>query len=153
MGAPLAGYGAFDRFEYALLLGWEENPFFPYRDCHTVSFFYGEALLRMSPKLARAPSVNSHTTTNEWQSFEARMRRRRADRFVLRASAALDADVREARDLLDEARAVCPAHPEIQGLTNRLRSQLVECDRAPALPWSTAALVALEPAGAVSGYL
>jgi hypothetical protein len=63
----------------------------------------------------------SHTSTNEWQSFEARMRRRRGDRCLLRASAALDADVPDiAQQLFAEARALDPNHPDLQEVAERL---------------------------------
>ena len=49
------------------------------------------------------------------------MRQRRAERCLLRASAALDAEVPEvARDILDEARALCPDHPDLPVVTSRL---------------------------------
>lgn len=50
-----------------------------------------------------------------------RMRRRRADRCLVRASAALDADVPEiAQQLLEEARMLHPTHPELQEVEERL---------------------------------
>lgn len=50
-----------------------------------------------------------------------RMRRRRANRCLLRASAALDADVPEiAQQLLEEARSLDPNHPELQEVVGRL---------------------------------
>ena len=49
------------------------------------------------------------------------MRRRRADRCLLRACAALDADVPEiAEQLVEEARALDPHHPELHDITERL---------------------------------
>ena len=49
------------------------------------------------------------------------MRRRRADRCLVRASAALDADVPEiAQQLVEEARALDPNHPELQEVEGRL---------------------------------
>ncbi|MEO5896042.1 MAG: hypothetical protein ABIS06_10100 [Vicinamibacterales bacterium] len=49
------------------------------------------------------------------------MRRRRVDRCLLRASAALDADVPDiARQVLQEARALDPNHPELEEVTGRL---------------------------------
>jgi hypothetical protein len=56
-----------------------------------------------------------HTATGEWQSFELRMRRRRAERLTLRAEVALDAGFPEdARGFLDEARRLAP---NLRGLT------------------------------------
>ena len=49
------------------------------------------------------------------------MRRRRADRCLVRASAALDADVPEiAQQLFEEARTLDPNHPELQEVEGRL---------------------------------
>ena len=51
------------------------------------------------------------------------MRRRRADHCLLQASAALDADYPEAaEDALNEARALCPTHPQLQEVAARLRA-------------------------------
>jgi hypothetical protein len=56
----------------------------------------------------------SHTATGEWQSFESRMRRRRAERLALRAEAAASAGFEEdARACLAEARTLVPDLPEI----------------------------------------
>ena len=65
----------------------------------------------------------SHTSTQEWQQFEARMRRRRADQCLLRASAALDAEFPEAaEDVLNEARELCGSHPDLEAVAARLRA-------------------------------
>lgn len=49
------------------------------------------------------------------------MRRRRADHCLLRASAALDAEFPEAaQKVLNEARELCPAHPELEEVSARL---------------------------------
>jgi hypothetical protein len=67
--------------------------------------------------------IESHTTTCEWQDFEARMRWRRADHVLRQACAALDTGSRrEALQLLDEARALCPTHPLLPELLARLRA-------------------------------
>src|SRR5689334_13019346 len=51
----------------------------------------------------------SHVTTSEWQSFEVRMRYRRAERCVIRAEEALAAGFEdEARHAHDEARELAP---------------------------------------------
>ncbi len=66
---------------------------------------------------------DSHTSTDQWQTFEERMRRRRADRCLLRASAALDADLPgHAAAVIEEARALCPEHPELADVVDRLES-------------------------------
>src|SRR3954467_14961354 len=56
----------------------------------------------------------SHTATGEWQSFELRMRRRRAERLALRAEMAASAGFEEdARACLAEARSLAPDLPEL----------------------------------------
>jgi hypothetical protein len=58
--------------------------------------------------------VRTHTTTQQWQSFEMRMRHRRAERCRLRAEIAIEAGLPdEAREALDEARRL---QPELPGL-------------------------------------
>jgi hypothetical protein len=64
----------------------------------------------------------AHTNTGEWQSFELRMRRRRAERLLLRADAAADAGFfDEAREALAEARRLEPALPDVGRIEGRLR--------------------------------
>lgn len=56
----------------------------------------------------------SHTSSGEWQSFEARMRRRRAERCILRAEIAAQAgSLDEARAAIEEARKLAPGLSEI----------------------------------------
>ena len=63
----------------------------------------------------------SHTTTGEWQSFEVRMRRRRAERLVLRAEAAVEAGrLDDAQMCVEEARALAPDLPALDALERRL---------------------------------
>jgi hypothetical protein len=65
----------------------------------------------------RPPHPVSHTSTQQWQSFEGRMRYRRAERCVLRAEAALDAGMEEdARAALAEARALNGDTPDFDSL-------------------------------------
>lgn len=69
--------------------------------------------VRLPPK---APHV-SHTATQQWQSFEVRMRYRRAERCLLRAEAALEAGLEdEARAALDEARTLNSETPDFESL-------------------------------------
>jgi hypothetical protein len=57
----------------------------------------------------------SHTSTGEWQSFEVRMRHRRAERLALRAEIAAEAGcLDDARECLAEARALVPALPAVK---------------------------------------
>jgi hypothetical protein len=59
----------------------------------------------------------SHTSSGEWQSFEGRMRRRRAERCILRAEVAAEAGcLEEARAALDEARKLAPGLAEIDAV-------------------------------------
>ena len=59
----------------------------------------------------------SHTSTHQWQSFEIRMRYRRAERCIARAEAALAAgDEDGARAALAEARALNPETPSVEQL-------------------------------------
>jgi hypothetical protein len=63
----------------------------------------------------------SHIATEEWQSFELRMRRRRAERMLVHAETALDdGRLEEARAALDEARRLCPALPWLGDAEARL---------------------------------
>jgi hypothetical protein len=56
----------------------------------------------------------SHTSTGEWQSFEVRMRHRRAERLALRAEVAAEAGcVDDARECLAEARTLAPKLPSV----------------------------------------
>lgn len=65
----------------------------------------------------------AHTSTGQWQSFELRMRRRRAERLLLRADAAADAGfLDEAREALAEARHLEPSLPDVARLEQRLKS-------------------------------
>jgi hypothetical protein len=59
----------------------------------------------------------SHTASQQWLSFELRMRRRRAERCLLRANAALGAGlVEDARRAVAEAREMAPTMPELAAL-------------------------------------
>jgi hypothetical protein len=63
----------------------------------------------------------SHTATEQWQSFELRMRRRAFERCVVRAVAALDAEVLDdAREAFEEAQRLSPEDPQIRELASRL---------------------------------
>jgi hypothetical protein len=72
----------------------------------------------------------SHTNTGEWQSFELRMRRRRAERLVLRADVAADNGcLAEAREALAEARQLAPTLPDFE----RIEQKLAAAERAERL--------------------
>ena len=68
-------------------------------------------------------ATGPHAVTDEWLSFEARMRRRRVGRCLLRADLELD-DRRaaDARAAIEEARQLDPACPEIVELETRLKA-------------------------------
>lgn len=70
----------------------------------------------------------SHTTGTDWQSFELRMRRRRADRLALRADIAADAGCPDdAREYLEEARSLAPGLPELA----LIEAKLARASRQP----------------------
>ena len=76
----------------------------------------------------------SHTATGEWKSFEIRMRRRRAERLVLRADVAVtDGCLEEARAALDEARALWSAVPGLDDVQQRIDAAATAAE-APATP-------------------
>ena len=67
--------------------------------------------------LPRSAHPVSHTSTEQWQSFEIRMRYRRAERCVVRAEAALEAGMEEeARAALAEARTLNSVAPDLESL-------------------------------------
>ena len=74
----------------------------------------------------------SHIATEEWQSFELRMRRRRAERMLLHAQAALDAGcLDDARVALDEARRLSPGLPQLQEVEDRIAVAAAPVIRPP----------------------
>ena len=93
----------------------------------------------------------SHTATGEWQSFELRMRRRRAERLLLRANAEADqGHVDAARACLEEARELAPALPGIEAVQQKLDAPPAR--RSPSFGWVwKTALVAAGLAIAVIG--
>jgi hypothetical protein len=75
----------------------------------------------------------SHTATGEWKSFEIRMRRRRAERLVLRAGVAADAGcLDDARAALEEARTLWSAAPGIAEVQQTIDTGSVVPAPAPA---------------------
>jgi hypothetical protein len=90
--------------------------------------------------------LQSHTATEQWQSFEVRMRRRRVERCVLRASVAIEAGVLEdARAALEEVQRLDPYEPALETLrtqlssaeTNVLSPELLRASPAAAFPLDT----------------
>jgi hypothetical protein len=72
---------------------------------------------RSNDQLRRAP----HTSTGEWQSFEVRMRRRRLERLISRAEAAISrGQTQEVADALDEVRRLAPGSEQIATLEQAL---------------------------------
>ena len=67
--------------------------------------------------------LQTHTATEQWQTFEIRMRRRRVERCVLRASVAIEAGVLEdARAALEEVQRLDPYEPALETLRTQLTS-------------------------------
>lgn len=67
----------------------------------------------------------SHASTSEWQSFEMRMRRRRAERLLLRADVATEAGCfDDARECLAEIRALAPSTPGLEDAERKLRDYI-----------------------------
>ena len=77
----------------------------------------------------------SHTSSSEWQSFEGRMRRRRAERCILRAEVAAEAGcMDEAREALQEARKLAPGLPEIAAVEANIFRNTATIVADPASP-------------------
>ena len=71
-----------------------------------------------------APRRSTHTSTQQWQSFETKMRHRRAERCLANAEAALEAGLeRDARAALAEAKALKPESPEFEQLRESIRQR------------------------------
>jgi hypothetical protein len=69
----------------------------------------------------RSGVAQSHTVTDQWQSFELRMRRRRIERCVLRATAALDAGtLDEATQAIEEVAQLDPTDERITSLSAKI---------------------------------
>ncbi len=88
------------------------------------SFCIRDGMSNVGPSPTSAPpepEINSHTSTQQWQSFEFRMRHRRAERCLLRAEMALDAGLDdEAREALDEAERLNSYSPKLADLRSVL---------------------------------
>jgi hypothetical protein len=75
------------------------------------------AMLERSVSSTPGSVEASHTESDQWQSFEGRMRRRRAERCLARASAALDAGlIEDARQAWAEAKDLDPTSPALAAL-------------------------------------
>ena len=90
--------------------------------------------------------LESHTASQQWQSFEMRMRRRRVERCLLRASVAIEAGVLDdAREAIEEIRRLDPDEPGLEPLT----AQLADAENPPTI--EPVVLAATEPESAPSG--
>ncbi len=90
--------------------------------------------------------LQSHTATQQWQSFEMRMRRRRVERCLLRASVAIEAGVLDdAREAIEEVRRLDPDEPGLEPLT----AQLASAENPPTI--EPVVLAATEPESAPAG--
>ena len=86
--------------------------------------------------------LQSHTASQQWQSFEIRMRRKRVDRCVLRAAVAIDAGILEdAREALEEVERLDSHEPAIEPL----RAKLAAAESRAAARARTAAVEAAPP--------
>ncbi len=66
-------------------------------------------------------TYSSHVNAAQWQSFEMRMRQRRAARLILRAQTALEQEkVEEAEAALEEARTLDSSAPDLETLRARM---------------------------------
>lgn len=93
--------------------------------------------------------LQSHTATQQWQSFEFRMRRRRVERCLLRASVALEAGVLDdVRTALEEVQRLDPHEPELRALT----AQLAVADATLEQPVSLETPAVAAPSGSVSFF-
>ncbi|HET7695718.1 MAG TPA: hypothetical protein VFK57_08435 [Vicinamibacterales bacterium] len=89
-----------------------------------------------------------HTTSGEWQSFEVRMRRRRADRLLLRAEAAIEARCYEdALQVLAEARSLVPNMPGLDELERKAAEPVPAAKPGAARRWGAAAAAVLALSG------
>jgi len=74
---------------------------------------------------------HSHTSTQQWKSFEMRMLQRRVARCLLRADVALDAGcTSDAREALEEVRRLGPSSPDLTRLELRLVQSLAPVEAA-----------------------
>jgi hypothetical protein len=93
----------------------------------------------------------SHTTTGEWQSFEERMRRRRADRLVLRAEAAVEAGcLEDAQQCIAEARALVPHLPALDAVEQKLTVLPADVDQTAPRSRVAVTAVSLAVASAIA---
>jgi hypothetical protein len=109
------------------------------------------------PDLGEPPGNGrpAHLATPEWQSFEVRMRARKAERCLQRAAEALDAgSIGEASDGLDEARQLSPLHPRLSELSARLEALKHPAPTAQrhSYVWTSAAMVAGVVALSAAGW-
>jgi hypothetical protein len=90
----------------------------------------------------------SHTSTQQWQSFELRMRQRRVQRCVQRANEALAAGrVAHAQDALEEARHLDPGSAEVTALAGRVEAVRLRRAKRTAMWRPAAAAMVLAAAG------
>jgi len=96
----------------------------------------------------RGDAPVAHVATPQWQSFEIRMRARKADRCLQRAAAALDSgSADDANNALDEARRLSPLDPRLEELSARLDALKYPAPppstvRSHGYSWTSAAVVA-----------
>src|SRR6476620_6793326 len=90
----------------------------------------------------------AHLATPQWQSFEIRMRARKAEKCLDRAAAALDlGSIDEASEAIEEARRLSPGNPRLEELSSGLDALKQPAPQiAPAqghgYGWKSAAIIA-----------
>lgn len=89
-------------------------------------------------RFAAVMPAGTHTTTQQWQSFEMRMRHRRAERCRLRAEVAIEAGFPDdAREALEEARQLEPTLPGLILIEERLSSATPAPPQRPPAEWQS----------------
>src|SRR6266508_3013683 len=80
-------------------------------------------------------TLPSHVNAAQWQTFEMRMRQRRAARLILRAQTAIEqGHVEEAAEALDEARTLDSSAPDIETLRARIAPPEQPATTVPVVP-------------------
>jgi hypothetical protein len=100
----------------------------------------------------RSGVAQLHTATDQWQSFELRMRRRRIERCALRAAAALDAgNLDEATQALEEVAQLDPTDERITSLSAKITAAAVRPSIAAFRPADTPTEPEIPTAGRLIG--
>lgn len=80
--------------------------------------------------MSREDAAVPHSSTSQWQSFEMRMRQRRAERCLQRAETALEAGRDDdAREAIEEARILDASTPEFESVRTAVAERQQEAQR------------------------